>query len=258
MVGNEHTGEIRKSIHSVHDSAHALTQSSGGLDLLEVIGAAFGRTGTASLKTALEILGFGKCYHFSEMLRARHVGRWLKTIHDDHPDWDALFEGYAATTDWPAATYYRELVAAYPNAKVILTTRDADSWHRSVLTTIYPLRKALPRWLPWFRSVSTLCDTVIWNGTFGGRIEERAEAIAIYEQHEANVRALVPSERLLTFDVRDGWGPLCDFLAVPVPEGIPFPHVNEGRRIRRIARLLVWAQIFIACFLVAAAILIIT
>ena len=210
----------------------------GRPELLKVIGAAYGRTGTQSLKIALETLGLGHCYHFTEMLRARHVPRWLAVARGERADWDAIFRGFGATTDWPAAAYYRELAAHYPQAKVVLTTRAPEDWYLSVSRTLYPLRKALPSWLPGFRGIARLTDAVIWVGTFGGRFADRDHALAVYERHVAEVRTEIAQERLLIFDVRDGWAPLCEFLGVPVPAGVEFPRVNGAGRVIRVTRLL--------------------
>lgn len=210
----------------------------GRPELLKVIGAAYGRTGTQSLKIALETLGFGRCYHFTEMLRARHVALWLAVVRGERADWDTIFEGFGATTDWPAAAYYRELAAHYPDAKLVLTTRAAEDWYRSIRRTLYPLRRALPSWLPGFSGIARLTDAVIWLGTFGGRVTDRAHALAVYERHVAEVRTEIAKERLLVFDVRDGWEPLCEFLGVPVPAGVEFPRVNGASRVIRVTRLL--------------------
>src|SRR5687768_14884397 len=108
---------------------------------LKVIGAGFGRTGTLSLKTALEELGFGKCYHMVEILRKPgHMKQWTQIMHGSKAEWESLFQGYQSAVDWPVAAYYRELMDVYPEAKVILTMRDPHSWHRSIMTTIYQAR----------------------------------------------------------------------------------------------------------------------
>jgi hypothetical protein len=206
--------------------------------LLKVIGAGFGRTGTTSLKVALETLGFRKCYHFTEMLRAWHVPRWLAIARGGPANWDELFAGFQATTDFPAAAYYRELAAHYPDAKVILTARDADAWYRSVRDTLEALRRALPTWLPPFRTIAELTDAVLWMGIFDGKFADARHAIHVYERHIADVRARIPAHRLLVFDVREGWQPLCEFLGVPVPAGVEFPHVNETAYMVRLTRLL--------------------
>lgn len=213
-----------------------------GAGMLEVIGVGFGRTGTLSLKRALETLGFGKCYHFTEMLKARHAKRWLQIADSHSPDWESLFQGYRATTDWPATAVYRELAAAYPDAKLILTVRDANEWYDSVCDTILRLRNAMPARWPVFRTVAAVADRFIWEGEFNGRADDRAYAISRYREHNAVVQTFAPAERLLVFNVRDGWEPLCQFLGVAVPQDTPFPRVNDRRVMRRYLRLLTFAR----------------
>jgi Sulfotransferase domain len=221
--------------------------------LLKVIGAGFGRTGTSSLKLALETLGFRKCYHFTEMLRAWHVPRWLAIVRGAPADWDALFAGFQATTDFPAAAYYRQLAVHYPDAKVILTARDAEDWYRSMRETLGPLRRALPTWLPGFGAIAALTDAVLWTGIFDGKFADRRHAIGVYEQHAADVRARIPAHRLLVFDVREGWSPLCEFLGVAVPADVEFPHVNDTAYMVRLTRLLRAAHWSLVAALVALA-----
>lgn len=201
--------------------------------MIRVIGAGFGRTGTMSLKLALERLGFGPCYHFTEVMRSRHASQWLQIADGASPDWDRLFDGYSATTDWPAASYYQELASHFPDARVILTTRDPDAWHASMCRTLVPLRRALSRWIPGMRVIARLTDKLIWDGTFDGRIEDKGHALTVFEEHSEAVRQNIAADRLLKFDVRDGWPPLCEFLGVPVPENAPFPRANDSATVRR-------------------------
>jgi len=205
--------------------------------LLEIIGVGFGRTGTLSLKHALEHLGYGKCYHFSELLKRKHAKRWFQSINSQPCHWDALFHGYRSTTDWPAAAFYKELFEQYPNAKFILTHRNANDWYASTESTIYKLRTMLPAQLPGFRSIAKLTDQVIWDGTFDGRFTDRSHAIDCYEQHIRDVSNALPSKQLLLFDVRDGWSPLCEFLNVPIPHNISFPNSNDRQVMHRNIRL---------------------
>ncbi len=201
--------------------------------MLDVIGAGFGRTGTASLKAALERLGYGPCYHMFEVLTApERMSDWQRAVEGD-ADWDSVFAGYRATVDWPGAAFWRELVEHYPQAKVVLSVRDPHSWYESTYETIYQFatqpaaspdgdaagRRFRERMLPTIREI-------IWDGTFGGRFDDEAHAIAVFEAHNAEVRAAVPADRLLVHHVAQGWEPLCDFLGVDVPPE-PFPHVNE-------------------------------
>jgi hypothetical protein len=202
-----------------------------------VVGTGFGRTGTLSLKGALDRLGFGPTYHMQEALRRpRHLRRWVEYARTGAMDWDALFDGYRATVDYPACLAWRELADRYPAAKVIHTIRDADRWWESTATTIYQGRTVLPHW---FRGLfrpagdyGELNERLLWQGVFGGRFEDRDHAVAVYRRHTAEVVAGLDPERLLVFEVADGWEPLCRFLGVPVPDE-PFPHVNDAAWMRR-------------------------
>ena len=210
---------------------------------LAVIGAGFGRTGTASLREALEVLELGPCYHMFE-IRAKpwRARRWYRINRGEPPEWDAIFDGYKSAVDWPTAAYYQSLREHYPKAKFILTVRDADGWYRSVLETLYPVSRVLPAWvrrsLPVMRIVFGMIEATIWEGTFHGRFEEPEYAKSAYHQHVEAVRRAIPPQDLLVFDVRDGWAPLCAFLDLPVPQDRPFPHTNERAVIKRQVRML--------------------
>ncbi|GAC1556998.1 MAG: sulfotransferase family protein [Herpetosiphon sp.] len=202
---------------------------------IRVIGAGFGRTGTASLKLALETLGFGQCYHMSEIFdRPADARVWDDAAIGNPVDWDALFTGYQATVDWPGCTFYRELMEQYPAAKVILTVRDAEMWHKSAMQTIYKIYKLshsvmfkpFRYVIPAIGRIATMQDHVFWEGTFHGRFPDKAFAMEVFNQHNEEVKRFVPAERLLVYEVREGWEPLCTFLDVPVPAE-PFPHVND-------------------------------
>jgi len=220
---------------------------------LEVIGAGFGRTGTASLRRALEILGFGPCYHMFEIRRAPwRAAPWLQVVRGGQADWDRTFEGYRSAVDWPACSFYAELAETYPSARFILTQRPADRWYESTRETIYALSRAFPRWSAWlpvFRRVYALLEELIWTGTFDGRFEERAHAIATLNAHEASVIAALPTERLLVFEVSQGWSPLCAFLGVPEPNE-PFPHLNERDEIARLVRWVYAGRILVPVLLI--------
>lgn len=201
---------------------------------LQVIGAGFGRTGTLSLKGALETLGMGPCYHMVEVIaNPSHVAPWRAATRGDPVDWDALFAGYGATVDWPACAFWRELLAHWPDAKVILTVRDPQRWHRSVMQTIYhALTAELPPDAPQtLREHRRMIQELVLERTFDGRLEDPDHAIAVYERHNAQVRREVPPERLLVFEVAEGWAPLCRFLGRPEPSE-PFPRVNSGDEFR--------------------------
>jgi hypothetical protein len=213
---------------------------------LAVIGAGLGRTGTLSLHAALEWLGFAPCDHMSENFEhPERFALWLEAARRKRAgepiDWRPLFTGYRATVDWPGVYFWRELVAAHPEAKVILTVRDPARWYDSARATIYaatrartatPAARLLYRLVGWanpraghgFRTVKE----TVWDGTLGGRFEDRDGAIRIFAEHNREVVATIPPERLLVFDVKEGWEPLCAFLGVPVPSGEPFPHLNDA------------------------------
>lgn len=191
---------------------------------LDVIGAGFGRTGTRSLKDALERLGFDPCYHMSEVQSPERVAQWRAATEGD-ADWDGIFAGYRSAVDWPAAAFWRELAATYPEAKVILTDRDPERWYASVMATIHPSSTA-PTDDPDRLRFTDMVDRVVWQGVFDGRTAEREHALAVFARHRDEVVRSLPSERLLIYRAGDGWEPLCTFLGVPVPDE-PYPHLND-------------------------------
>jgi hypothetical protein len=221
-----------------------------GKTIVKVIGAGFGRTGTLSLKGALEQLGFGPCYHMLELFEhPEHVELWEAAARGAAINWDELFHDYNATVDWPACTFYEQLMQAYPDAKVVLTVRDPERWYESTSNTIYrmrritgasPIRSALFTivgvFAPDRRRSVRMINTIIWQGTFGGRFEDKEHAIAIFERHIAQVKERVPAEKLLVYDVKEGWEPLCRFLNVAVPEGRAFPHLNDTNAFRQMTQ----------------------
>lgn len=209
---------------------------------IKVIGAGFGRTGTLSLKYALEYLGFKKCYHMSEIQKKHpdHVQLWIDAQNGKPVDWSRIFQGYQATVDFPSCLFYKELLQQYPDAKVILTYRDPDRWYDSTKNTIYRLprnehlnRKPIRNFISRFTKKTIdpnefvhLQDHILWNGTFSGRFNDKEYAKSIYQNHIDQVKGLVPSNQLLVFHVKEGWEPICNFLKVPTPTKKPFPHLN--------------------------------
>ena len=193
---------------------------------LDVFSAGFGRTGTMSLKLALEQLGFGPCHHMDEVLANgdQQIPLWNAAF-AGQPDFEAIYDGYRAAVDWPTAAYWRELADAYPDARVILSTRTAESWAASFSDTILTILSAPETWpepaRPWLEMVT---DVVI-DRSLGGKTG-RDDLIAAFEAHESAIKAGVAPERLLVFDVRAGWEPLCRFLDKPVPSS-PFPRTNS-------------------------------
>jgi hypothetical protein len=209
-----------------HKTCYHRPNNIGTLMTLSIIGAGFGRTGTASLKIALEMLGFGPCYHMSEVLTRRgHVGLW-SDVAKGRPDWGAIFADYRATVDFPAANYWRALSAHYPKAKVILSVRDPDSWFQSTQETILsPRMIALARGTPWGEMVErTIHDF------FDGKPHDRETLLRVFNAHNASVKAAFGPERLLVFEAREGWAPLCAFLGAPVPDA-PYPRVNSKEEV---------------------------
>ena len=203
---------------------------------LQVIGAGFGRTGTTSLKAALEQLGFSKCHHMDEVMKSgAQIRFWLALSNGDGVVWDDVFEGFQASCDWPSSQYWEQLHHHYPDAKIILTVRDESRWYESVLKTIYPATFLLPMWLEWLvpplARLNRMIVAIVWDGVFGGRFEDREHALRIYRDHIARVKATAPSDQLLVFEAKDGWAPLCNFLNVPVPEN-DYPHLNDAVQIR--------------------------
>lgn len=200
---------------------------------IEVIGAGFGRTGTLSLKLALEQLGFDKCYHMFEVFQnPPHVEVWEQATQGEPVDWRALYEGYRATVDWPSCNFWEIQLREFPDAKVILSERDPDAWYDSVMNTIYPSSmKARESDDPMVRRCAEMAFELIWDGTFHGRVEDREHAIDVYEAHIDYVKAHAPRDRLLVFEAAQGWEPLCRFLGRPVPSE-PYPRVNTTEEFR--------------------------
>lgn len=215
---------------------------------LEVIGAGFGRTGTMSLKVALEEIGFGPCYHMTEVFaHPEHAGFWEEAARGEAVDWDRLFGGYRASVDWPGAAFYKELMVEYPDAKVVLTVRDPDRWYDSARNTIFNIQRVasspifslaalfVPR-MRQMRRVAAMASDLAWNRMFHGHFEDREYAIGAFERWNEEVIRSVPPEKLLVYEVKEGWGPLCDFLGVDAPADQEFPHLNDGEAFRKMVR----------------------
>lgn len=192
---------------------------------LSVISAGFGRTGTMSLKLALEELGLGPCHHMIEVIHngEAQVPLWNAAL-AGHPDYAAIYDGYKSAVDWPSAAFWKELANAYPGAKIILSSRSAESWYASISETILATVWAPDTWPPqaveWFTMVTRVLERSF------GDAREKDDLIATFHAHEANVKATIPPERLLVHSAKDGWGPLCAFLDVPVPL-TPYPRTNS-------------------------------
>ena len=194
---------------------------------IKVIGAGFGRTGTLSLKFALEKLGFDKCYHMMEVqMNPGHVDAWRDLAKGIEPDWQQLFEGYQASVDWPSCNFWREQLRAFPDAKVLLSRRDSEKWYASVMNTIWPASQANAKnEHPAAQAGSALAYEVIWDRVFDRRMDDKAHVIAVYEAHNQQVIDEVPADKLLVYEPGQGWEPLCEFFDLPVPAE-EYPRVN--------------------------------
>ena len=213
---------------------------------LKVIGTGFGRTGTMSTYAALNQLGF-PCYHMFEVIENKdnktHLDFWQKVANTPagtKHDWEAVFAKYTAAVDNPACCVWRELMQAYPDAKVLLTLhpRGPKAWYESTIDTIYFTEnrwqaKLLSYFAPFVRKMSDMSRKLIWQRNHKGTMNDPAHAIAHYQQHIEDVKAAVPPDKLLVFQVDQGWKPLCDFLGVPIPAG-PFPNVNDRAQIKKV------------------------
>ncbi|QFU77787.1 sulfotransferase family protein [Halioglobus maricola] len=184
-----------------------------------------------SLKAALEQLGF-PCYHMVECFPQgpSHWKLW-EAVGTETPDWEAIFRGFTATVDFPASTSFAALADFYPEAKVIHTVRDPEKWFRSVQDTIFG--EEWIAFLPDTEAGAYMKATI--NDYFDGRMHEREHLVRRFNEHTAAVREYIDPERLLVFEVADGWEPLCQFLELPAPEET-FPHVNDTEAIQGLIR----------------------
>jgi hypothetical protein len=192
---------------------------------LEVIGSGLGRTGTKSLQTALNMLAVGPCHHMVEVFaNPQSIPLWVE-VGAGRPNWEAIFEGYSSAVDYPAAAWWRELAAYYPDAKVIHTVRDPEAWFASTQATIFnpeglaahSINTGEGPLAPFFRSFA---------GPFAGRLHDREFLVDHFRRHTEDVLATIPAKRLLVYEAGQGWEPLCAFLGVPVPDA-PYPSENS-------------------------------
>jgi len=195
---------------------------------LKVIGANFGRTATMSLKQGLEILGFEKCYHMSEVVvHPEHVKLWLDAWRGKDI-WTTLFAGYQAAVDWPAAAFWPQLMHVYPEAKIVLSIRDADEWFESARNTIFQsMDSNLLAKDEVLRTRIEMLKEIIVDGTFDGDLTDKDKCIKIYKDNIERCKSEVPSDRLIEFDPSLGWEPLCRRLDCKIPQE-PYPYVNKA------------------------------
>lgn len=207
---------------------------------IKIIGAGFPRTGTNSLKRSLEMLGVSKAYHFKDLLlNPENLHYWQTLEATGSMEWDEIYDGYQASVDFPCYAWYKEHMVRYPDAKVILTVRPFEKWYASVKSTIWVAGpQTLPEKLsmiaklitnPRLRKVFKCIKFVkgyLWKKQFQGRFLDKDFVEKVWNSHLEEVKSHVPPEKLLVYDVRDGWGPLCTFLGVPEPSE-PLPHLNK-------------------------------
>lgn len=203
---------------------------------MKLINCGLGRTGTTSLKGALEILGISPIYHTTDMFKSTtHIDFWESVMRGQPVDWSAFFGGYEVA-DWPAGLAYREIIAAFPEAKVMLTMRDPVQWFNSingVMSKMSSMRIPSERFK---RAKKFLLEYAI-NGFFEGKVEDQDHMVELFARHTEAVKALVPAERLLVYDVREGWEPLCRFLEVDVPNK-SFPRLNQRAGFKDMAAMI--------------------
>jgi hypothetical protein len=210
---------------------------------MKVIGAGFGRTGTMSLKGALEQLGFGPSFHMIDVARYPELlPQWQAAADGESADWAQVFEGWESTVDWPACTYWEQIWETFPDAKVLLSVRDPESWYASCQKSIHASAQAAAKGELEGGSVTVspeamkMINGVIWNGTFEGRFDDKEFALDVYNRHNEDVKSKVPADKLLVYEIKQGWEPLCEFLEVPVPE-TDMPHLNDATSFRAMVGL---------------------
>jgi hypothetical protein len=206
---------------------------------VQVIGAGFGRTGTMSLKAALEQIGFGPSFHMIDLVRdPAPLPYWRAAAAGETVDWEQALDGWQSTVDWPGCTFWEQMAETWPDAPVLLSVRDPEAWYRSCLNSIHAAKEMALRGEleggsenPPDAEVLQMINNLIWNGTFDGRFLEKDYAMEVFERHNEDVKSKVPSDRLLVYEISEGWEPLCDFLGVPVPD-TPLPHLNDTTSFR--------------------------
>ncbi len=199
---------------------------------IQLIGAGLGRTGTMSLKLALEQLLGGTCHHMMEVWgHPDEIDVWDDAMHDRPVDWHALLEDYSAIVDYPGAAVWRELAEAYPDVPVLLSTRSsAQVWYDSADATIFQTSQWEPDNDAASRQLAMIAT--LFERSIGVPLDDATAVMAAYEAHNAAVRAAIPADRLFEYQPGDGWAPLCAALALPEPDE-PFPHTNTREEFRK-------------------------
>ena len=188
---------------------------------LSVIGVGFMRTGTESLKMALEILGYGPCHHMKVVLSdPDQEALWRRVVAGETIPWETLYDGHNSAVDFPTAFYWRELTAHYPEPPLIMTVRSSESWYASMTKSVFPTLKKLT-------DPGSVGSAMISQGTFDGRGDDPDHAVAVYEKHNNDVQSAFSSDRLLVYELGSGWTPLCEFLGKSIPDE-DYPHSNTA------------------------------
>jgi hypothetical protein len=196
---------------------------------LRIVGAGLGRTGTTSLKTALERLLGGPCHHMMEVFaHPEQIPVWHAAARGTMPDWKSFLASYRATVDWPSAAFWSEIADAFPDAVILLSVRDPESWWKSASSTIFPSVLKAPD--PWRAMVLAMM-----RARFTEKLDDRDACLAAYERWYADARARIPRDRLLEWTARDGWAPICARLGIAVPDE-PFPHANTTEDFQAMVR----------------------
>jgi hypothetical protein len=210
---------------------------------MKMIGVGFGRTGTMSLKAALEELGAGPCFHMIDLItgenKERDLEHWVRVADGEPVDWTEVFEGWEATVDWPAASRWREIVAAFPGVPVLLNVRDFDGFYKSCANTILAVKEAAQagelaedanREQP-APELWGVIEKLIWQGDFQGRFKDKEWVREMYWERVETIKREVPADRLVYWELGDGWEPLADALGVEAPHK-PFPHLHDTNEFR--------------------------
>jgi len=207
-------------------------------EAVKIIGAGMPRTGTLTQKMALEMLGVGPCYHMVDVLaNLDQAGLWSRALEGESV-WPEIFPGFQSTVDWPGGYFYRELAEFYPEAKVVLSVRDPHAWEQSMRQTVWAVRngESLTRLLssarahvdPGWKAFLDMIDALLWKeaGTFAAVHDKPEQLIETMLRHNEEVQRTISPERLLVWDLSEGWEPLCAFLELPVPD-VPLPRIND-------------------------------
>ncbi|MEX1142053.1 MAG: sulfotransferase family protein [Thermoleophilaceae bacterium] len=211
---------------------------------MKLIGVGFGRSGTMSLKGAIEQLGAKPCFHMIDLImgesKERDLAYWERIANGEQVDWHEVFDGWQATVDWPACRYWRELAEAFPDAPILLNHRDFDGFYKSCQNTILAIKKAAqageltpdPNREPPSPKLFGVIEKLIWQGDFQGRFEDREWVRQMYHDRIETIKREIPSDRLILWELgKDGWGPIADALGVAAPDE-PFPHLHDTNEFR--------------------------